>query len=102
MHRHGDAQKSVYGFEFFAHQSQREVIEPRAAITFRYADAEQIQAGHLVEDFAMEFLFLVPLFDIRRNFSLRKLAHGLHQGVVVVGKLKIDHVHPQITQITQI
>jgi hypothetical protein len=39
----------------------------------------------------MELLFFIPFFDVGRDFLLRKLAHGLHQGFVVVGKLKVDH-----------
>jgi hypothetical protein len=41
----------------------------------------------------MELLLLVPFSDVRRNFLLRELAHGLHQGFVVVSKLKVNHIH---------
>src|SRR6185369_8581842 len=37
-------------------------------------------------------LLLIPLFDMRRNFFLRKLAHGLHQRLVIIGQFKIDHL----------
>ena len=41
--------------------------------------------SHFVEHLAVKLLLLVPLFDVGRDFLLRKLAHGLHQGFVVVG-----------------
>ena len=91
MHRHRDAQKSVDRFQFLANQAQRNVVEARAAVMFGDADAEQIQLGHLVEDRPLKVLLLVPFFDVRPDFLLRKLAHGLDQGFVVVGKMKIDH-----------
>src|SRR5204863_7199664 len=71
---------------------QRNVIKARAAILFGDAHPEQVQFSHLREDFAMAFLLLVPFLDVRRNFFLRKLAHSLHQRVVVVGKLTFDHI----------
>src|SRR5712692_2558616 len=102
VHRYCHPQKSIYGFKFFAHQAQRNVIEPRAAKLFGNANTEQVQLGHLVEYFAMKLLLLVPLFDVGRNFSLRELAHSQHKSFMVVGKLKVNHNYPQISQISLI
>src|SRR2546422_1306817 len=91
MHRHCDAQKRINRFEFFANKAERDVIEAGAAILFGDADAQQIQLSHLVKDRTLEVLFLVPLFDVRRNLSLRKLAHRLDQRLVIFSQLEIDH-----------
>src|SRR3954466_10988937 len=91
MHRHRHPQRSVDGLKLFTDEAQRNVIEAGAAESLGNADAEQIEFGHLPENFGMCFLLLVPLFDIGGDLFLRELAHGLYQGFVVVGKLKIDH-----------
>src|SRR2546423_5433183 len=91
MYGHRDAQRRVHCFEFCANKAHRNVIKAGAAILFGNAHAEQIQLGHLAENLAMGLLLFVPFLDVRRNFFLRKLAHGLHQRLVVVIKLKFDH-----------
>jgi hypothetical protein len=50
VHAHDDAQTGVNGFEFFADQPQRDVIEPCAAILFRDADAQYVKLSHLVQN----------------------------------------------------
>src|SRR5207237_6131654 len=102
MHRHRDTQKGIDGFELFTYQTEGYIVESRAAVLFRDADAEQIQLGHLLKDFRMRFLLLVPFFDVWRNFFLRKFADGLHQGLVVVGKLKFDHISTDYTDYTDL
>ena len=92
MHRHRDAQKGVDGLEFFTHQAQRNVVKAGAAVFFRYAHAQQVQGGHLFEDPALEMLFLVPFLDVRGDFFLRKLPHGLNQRLVFFGQFELDHV----------
>jgi hypothetical protein len=77
VHRHRDAQEGIDRFQFFADKTQRDVIESRTAVLFGDAYAEQTELGHLLENFRMGFLLLVPFLDVRRDFFLRKLAHGL-------------------------
>ena len=93
VHRHRDPQERVHRFQFFADQTERNVIKAGAAKLFGNANAEQVQLGHFVEHFAVKLLLFVPFFDERRDFLLRKLAHGFDQGIVVFSKFQINHVH---------
>ena len=84
---HRDAQKGVDRFQFFADQTERDVIETGAAVLFGNADAEQIQLGHLFKDRALKMLFLVPFFDVRGQLLSAQtraqfgLKHGALQSV---------------------
>src|SRR6185369_6976549 len=89
--RHDDAQKSVDCFEFLANQAQRDVIKTSAAILFGNANAQQVQLAHLPQHFRVKLLRLVPLLDEGSNLLLRKLAHGLHQSLVIFRQLEINH-----------
>ncbi len=92
MHRHHHAQESVDRFQLFANQTKRNVVEAGAAILFGNADTEQVQRAHFFQYFGVSLLFLIPLFDVRRHFFPRKLAHGLHQRLVIFGQLEFNHV----------
>src|ERR1044072_5925577 len=92
MDRHDDAQKSIDSFEYLTHESQRDAIETSAAVLLGNADAEQIQRRHLLQYGRIKLLFLIPFLDMRRNFLLRKLAHRLHERLVIISQFKIDHV----------
>src|SRR6185369_8237089 len=56
------------------------------------ANAEQVQGGHLLQYGRIKLLFLIPFLDMRRDFLLRKLAHRLHERLVIFSQFKIDHV----------
>src|SRR6185369_15192186 len=56
------------------------------------ANAEQVQGGHLLQYGRIKLLFLIPFLDMRRDFLLCKLAHRLHERLVIFSQFKIDHV----------
>src|SRR6185503_9769974 len=85
-------QKGVNRFELFAHESERDVVETSAAVLLRNADSQKVKLGHLLQYRRVKLLLFIPFLDVRRNFLLRKLAHCLHEGLVIFGQFKIDHL----------
>src|SRR5258705_13579206 len=91
MHTHHYPQKSVDSFKFFTYESERDVIESCPAIFLGDADTEQIELTHFLQHVRLKMLLLVPLFDVWRNFLLRKLTHCLHQCFMIFGQFKFNH-----------
>ena len=61
MDAHDDAQKGVDVLELFAGQGERDVVEPRAAVSLGNGQSENAELAHLVEHFGVELALGVPL-----------------------------------------
>ena len=85
-HADGGAGAAVTGRDFFQHQRQAEVVQPRAAVFLGHADAVSAQRGQALVDIFGEVVLFVPAGGVGGDFGLHKLAHGIAHHVLVWGQ----------------
>ncbi len=68
----------------------RQIAHVGAAILFGYRDAQHAQVTKLAPQVHRELVIAVNLGGTRRDFSLRKLAHGITQSVDILTQLEIQ------------
>ncbi len=61
----------------------------RAAVLVRDLDAQQVQAGELLQQIHRKVLRLVPLHDVRADFAFRERAHRATQDFLLLGRPKV-------------